>query len=121
LSTEQQPSKETMTIATNLKKARESRGLTQEQVSTLTGIPVATYKNYERGKQPPPGDRIGTLARALAVSADDIVMEESDRHVSDELRAIFQRFDQLPDDMKKQIKLCIRGILMSYEQELLDR
>ena len=109
-----------MTIANNLKKARKSMGLTQEQVSIRTGIPVATLKKYEGGKQPPPGDRIGTLARALAVSADDLVLEESERKVSDELRAIFQRFDQLPEDMKKQVKIAVRGILLSYEQELLE-
>jgi transcriptional regulator with XRE-family HTH domain len=110
-----------MTIASNLKKARKSMGLTQEQLSERTGIPVPTLKKYEGGKQPPPGDRIGALARALAVSADDIVLEESERKVSDELRAIFKRFDQMPEDMKKQVKISIRGILMSYEQELLER
>jgi len=110
-----------MTIAENLKKARKNMGLTQEQVSLKTGIPVATLKKYEGGKQPPPGDRIGALAKALAVSADDIILDESERKVSEELRAIFQRLDQLPDDMKKQVKIAVRGILISYEQELLDQ
>ncbi|WP_119689039.1 helix-turn-helix domain-containing protein [Clavibacter michiganensis] len=118
---DQELSQETMTIASNLRKARKSMGLTQEQLSERTGIPVATLKKYEGGKQPPPGDRIGALARALAVSADDIVLEESERRVSDELRAIFQRFDQLPDEMKKQVKIAVRGILISYEQELLEQ
>lgn len=121
MTTDHEPSHETMTIANNLKKARKSMGLTQEQVAARTGIPVPTLKKYESGRQPPPGDRIGALARALAVSADDIVLEESERRVSDELRAIFQRFDQLPEDMKKQVKIAIRGILLSYEQELLEQ
>jgi transcriptional regulator with XRE-family HTH domain len=121
LNDDPKPSREAMTIASNLKKARKSMGLTQEQLSERTGIPVPTLKKYEGGKQPPPGDRIGALARALAVSADDIVLEESERKVSDELRAIFKRFDQMPEDMKKQVKISIRGILMSYEQELLER
>ncbi|MCR3815985.1 helix-turn-helix transcriptional regulator, partial [Pseudomonas aeruginosa] len=29
-------------------------GLTQEQVAEKTGIPLATIKKYEAGKQPPP-------------------------------------------------------------------
>ncbi len=121
MTTDHPPSHETMTIASNLKKAQRSMGLTQEQVSAKTGIPVPTLKKYESGKQPPPGDRIGALARALAVSADDLVLDESERKVSEELRAIFQRFDQLPDQMKKQVKIAIRGILISYEQELLEQ
>ncbi|MCT7418570.1 helix-turn-helix domain-containing protein [Pseudomonas aeruginosa] len=32
----------------------------------MAGIPLSTYKNYEHGKQPPPGDRIGAIARTLA-------------------------------------------------------
>lgn len=119
MAADQEPSAETMTIAANLKKARKTMGLTQEQVAEKTGIPLATIKKYEAGKQPPPGDRIGALARALAVSADDIVLEESERQLSEEMRAIFLRFDHLPDDMKRQVKLAVRGILMSYEQELL--
>jgi transcriptional regulator with XRE-family HTH domain len=110
---------EMMNIGENLSKAREDKGLTQAQVAVIAGIPLSTYKKYEAGAQPPPGDRIGALARALGISADELVMEESERHVSEELRALFHRFDLLPDDMKSMARIVLRGVLQSFEQETL--
>lgn len=110
---------EMMNIGENLSKAREDKGLTQAQVAVIAGIPLSTYKKYEAGAQPPPGDRIGSLARALGISADELVMEESERHVSEELRALFHRFDLLPDDMKSMARIVLRGVLQSFEQETL--
>ncbi|MCO3072300.1 helix-turn-helix transcriptional regulator [Pseudomonas aeruginosa] len=109
----------TMAIGENIRKARERKGLRQEQVAEMAGIPLSTYKNYEHGKQPPPGDRLGAIARTLGVSADELVFEESERQVADELRALFKRFEVLPPDLKTQAKVAIRGLLMSYEVEAL--
>lgn len=109
----------TMAIGENIKRAREHKGLKQEEVAEKAGIPLSTYKNYEHGKQPPPGDRIGAIARALGVSADEIVFDESERQVTDELKAIFRRFDELPPELKTQAKMAMRGLLMGYESELL--
>lgn len=108
-------------IGENIRKARERKGLKQEQVADMAGIPLSTYKNYEHGKQPPPGDRIGAIARSLGVSADELVFEEAERQVSDELRAMFKRFETLPPELKTQAKLAIRGLLMSYEVEALKQ
>lgn len=110
---------EAMSIGENLSKAREGKGLTQAQVAANAGIPLSTYKKYEVGSQPPPGDRIGALARALGISADELVMDASERNVSEELRAIFIRFDMLPDEMKSMARIVLRGILQSFEQETL--
>lgn len=111
--------KETMTIGENLRRAREAKGLTQREVWEATGISESSYKSYEKGERPPPGDKIVTLARLLSVSTDDLLLELEERKISDELRAIFNRFDQLPGDEKHHAKIALRGILMSYEQEVL--
>lgn len=108
-----------MSIGENLCKAREDKGLTQAQVAASAGIPLSTYKKYELGSPPPPGDRIGALARALGISADELVLEESERHVSDEMRALFMRFDALPDNMRAMARIVLRGVLQSFEQETL--
>lgn len=111
--------KETMTIGDNLRRARETKGLTQREVWEATGISESSYKSYEKGERPPPGDKIVTLARLLSVSTDDLLLELSEREISGDLRAIFNRFDQLPSDEKHHAKIALRGILMSYEQEVL--
>ncbi|WP_405121047.1 helix-turn-helix domain-containing protein [Pseudomonas leptonychotis] len=108
-----------MTIGDNLRRAREAKGLTQREVWDATGISESSYKSYEKGERPPPGDKIVTLARLLSVSTDDLLLELSERKISDDLKAIFNRFDQLPSDEKRHAKIALRGILMSYEQEVL--
>lgn len=111
--------KETMTIGDNLRKAREAKGLTQKEVWEASGISESSYKSYEKGERPPPGDKIVTLARLLGVSTDELLLEQSEREISDDLRAIFNRFDLLPGEEKRHAKIALRGILMSYEQEAL--
>ncbi|WP_242016260.1 helix-turn-helix domain-containing protein, partial [Pseudomonas aeruginosa] len=111
--------KETMTIGENIRRAREAKGLTQREVWEATGISESSYKSYEKGERPPPGDKIVTLARLLGVSTDDLLLDEAERDVSDDLRAIFVRFNHLPAEEKVHAKIALRGILMSYEQEAL--
>ncbi|MCT7418384.1 helix-turn-helix domain-containing protein [Pseudomonas aeruginosa] len=90
----------TMAIGENIRKARERKGLRQEQVAEMAGIPLSTYKNYEHGKQPLTRRPDRAIARTLGVSADELVFEESERQVADELRALFKRFEVLPPDLK---------------------
>ncbi|CAL5242880.1 HTH cro/C1-type domain-containing protein [Pseudomonas aeruginosa] len=111
--------KETMTIAENIRRAREAKGLTQREVWEATGISESSYKSYEKGERPPPGDKIVTLARLLGVSTDDLLLDEAERYVSDDLSAIFVRFNHLPAEEKVHAKIALKGILMSYEQEAL--
>lgn len=116
---EKPQSTEQMSISENLSKAREDKGLTQAQLAVSAGIPLPTYKKYESGTQQLPGDRIGALARALGISADELIMDESDRNVSEDMRALFHRFDQLPESLKSTARIVLRGILQSFEQETL--
>ena len=58
------------TIGRRIVERRESRGWTQKQLATLTGIPVSTLNRIERGQQSLFAERVVTLARALNVSAD---------------------------------------------------
>lgn len=109
-----------MSIGENLSKIRERAGLTQVQVAKMAEIPLPTYKKYESGSQSPPGDRIRTLAIALRTSADEIVMEPSERDVSQDLKAIFMRYDKLPDEMKAIAKFTLRGLLMQMESDMLE-
>ena len=54
----------------NLKKSRESKGFTQNQVAEILGISDGTYKNYEQGKREPNGDMIVKLANLYNVTTD---------------------------------------------------
>lgn len=108
-----------MSIGTNLRRLRDSKGLTQDEVASAAGIPGTTYKSYEKDRLTPPGDRVAALARALAVSADEILLDEDEQAISEDLRPIFRQFELLPDDVKRQAKIALRGILLGYQQETL--
>ena len=61
-------------LGKNIKKLRKKKGLTQEKLAQLAGIPYATLNKVEIGvhKQP----RVGTvakIAKALKVTIDKLV------------------------------------------------
>jgi len=112
---------EAMTIGENLRKARENAGLTQQQVWESIGISESSYKGYEKGDRPPPGDKIATLAKILGVSTDELLLDESERADSSEFKAIWRRLDLLPQDLRDMAKIAMRGVLMGIEQEALRR
>lgn len=111
----------TMTIGENLLKARQAAGFTQQQVWEKAGISESSYKGYENGHRPPPGDKIATLAKILGVSTDELLLAEEERADSSEFKAIWRRLELLPDEMRNQAKVAMRGVLMGIEQEALRR
>lgn len=112
---------DSMTIGENLKRARAAAGLTQQQVWEASSISESAYKGYEKGERPPPGDKIATLARVLNVSTDELLLSEAERSGSAEFRAMWRRLEMLPDDLRDQAKIAMRGVLMSIEQEALRK
>jgi len=112
---------EAMTIAAALKKARRNKGLTQKELADLAGISLDAYKRCEGGKHVPRAETIAKLAKALDMSTDALVLEDKERSVSEDLRALFQAADRLPDDRKEQLRMSLKGMLLAINQELLDK
>jgi transcriptional regulator with XRE-family HTH domain len=54
---------------------REERGWTQLELANAIGVTPATVYNWERGKYEPKASQLRALARAFAVSMDDIDFE----------------------------------------------
>lgn len=60
-----------------LKKIRERKNLTQDDVARAAGIPLATYRAIERGiSKHPRYDTISKIARALGVSTKTLMGEK---------------------------------------------
>ena len=60
-------------FAENLKAARLAAGLTQKEVAERVGVAKSTYSLYESGKRAPVVKGIKQLAKALGVTADELL------------------------------------------------
>lgn len=60
-------------LARNVKHLRETRGLTQQQMSKLSGLPRATWANLETGSANPTLFVLHRVALALQVSVEELI------------------------------------------------
>ncbi len=62
-------------IARSLKTLRDARGLTQEQIARLAGVPRATWANLETGGGNPTLAVLHRVAQALQVPLDELIAQ----------------------------------------------
>ncbi len=62
-------------FSTNLRKLREERGMTQQELSKLVGVNPSAIGQYEIGIRLPNVAIAAELAKALGVSVDTLVRE----------------------------------------------
>jgi len=63
-------------FAKNLKKERESNGLTQRELADLLGIPYKTYQGYEalgKAGRTPDIEMIVKIAKILKTTTDELL------------------------------------------------
>jgi transcriptional regulator with XRE-family HTH domain len=60
-------------LARNLKQLRDARGLTQQQMARLSGLPRATWANLESGAGNPTLSVLHRAAVALQVSIEELI------------------------------------------------
>ena len=61
----------------NIRKFRESYGLTQSQVAEKIGVSLDTVSRYETGKREPRASDLMRMAQLFGCSIDDLVKSES--------------------------------------------
>lgn len=106
-----------MTVAQNIKQAREAKGWRQEEAAVKCGISLSMWKKYESGTNLPSADKIANLARGLGVSADEIIFESDQRSVSSELIALFKEITRLPEQDQAEIRRALKGHLLVLHQQ----
>jgi transcriptional regulator with XRE-family HTH domain len=62
-------------LGRNIRQLRQVRGLTQQQMAKLSGLPRATWSNLESGDGNPTLTVLHAVAMALQVSLEEIVAE----------------------------------------------
>jgi len=63
------------TLAHNLRRLRDEKGLSQAQVAERTGISRVAYRNIETGTAAPRAGTLTGLAAALGVRIPDLMVE----------------------------------------------
>ncbi len=105
-----------MAFGKSLARFRKERGWTQEDLVRRCKIGIAQIRRYEAGKSQPTLDAIARLAKALGVSADDLVFDNvsesvAGQHILDrDLLAQFatiSRIDVAEKDAVKRILACV--------------
>lgn len=68
-------------IETKLAAWRVKRGMTQEELANAAGLPLSTYRLYERGRVRDPGViTLNRFAYLLGCKLDDLVEDSWDWH-----------------------------------------
>jgi transcriptional regulator with XRE-family HTH domain len=106
-----------MSIGENIRQKREDQGLSQKRLAEAIESGENTVVGWEKDKNAPPGDKVVAMAKLFGCSTDEILMERHERDISPEMRALFRRFGDLPEDMKPMARSMISALLSSLEEE----
>ena len=102
-------------LGTRLKKARNDRDFTQDQLADLTGISSRHIANIEKGEVNPSFEVLSTLVKALGVSFDAI-FDPADKQVEAEIQEITGLYRVCPEQVQKLVLAVIRAMI----KELMD-
>ena len=65
------------TIGKNIKKKRNEKGITQDQLAEKLHVTRQTVSSWEMGRTEPDVDTLTRLAEALKVSVEDLIYDQS--------------------------------------------
>ena len=100
-------------VGLRIKKTREAKGLTQEELAALVDLSPTHISVIERGQKIPKLDTLVAIANALDVSADSLLRDVVAQSVNGVVNDLSASITKLP--LKEQ-KRVIRAI-EAYVQE----
>lgn len=100
---------------TRLVQLRKAQNLTQQALADAVGIHVGQIRRWEAGETQPQLDALVGLARALHVSLDELVFDESERGPSDDMALQFEAVSHLPEEERRIIKALIEGMIVKHQ------
>lgn len=101
-----------------LKKARESVGMTAEELGRKTNLSRQTIWAYERGNRSPDPETLCVLSDALGVSIDEIVRgKEKDRSVERSMSDLVSRLESYSLQELREIQAFANYLMYRKERE----
>lgn len=107
---------------------RKQKGLTQQQLSDLTKIPIGSIKQYETDKRNPKFETVKAIADALEINVFDLTQDvESIRKDAESFDSLpeydlddietFRNFLSLNSDGKQKVSEYIDDLIQSHKYE----
>lgn len=72
-------------VGKNIKKAREAKGLSQEQLAERLNVTRQAVSNWERGKSEPDIETLQRLSDVLEISVEELIYGETKKRVSKDI------------------------------------
>ncbi|WP_299945305.1 helix-turn-helix transcriptional regulator [uncultured Microbulbifer sp.] len=104
-----------MNFPAKLIQIRRRQGLTQQGLADAASLHINQVRRYEAGAAQPTLEGLVKLAKALHVSLDELVFEESERGPSNKTRLLFEAIEQLQDGEQAIIREVLEGMILKYE------
>jgi len=100
---------------TRIIQLRKAQNLTQQALADAMPIHVNQIKRYEAGTSEPTLDGLVRLARALHVSLDDLVFDESERRPSDELALQFEAVSHMSEEERAIVVAVLDSLILKHQ------
>lgn len=102
-----------MRIGNNLKRLRQEAGLTQKELSAITGIKLAHLSKIERDVTDPKLSTIAKLIEALDCTANSLLFDKDNMTASSVLRVAMEKVDNLTDEDKQAALRVIEALCVA--------
>jgi transcriptional regulator with XRE-family HTH domain len=115
--TEEAPLKD---FGQRVRRLREKRGLTQDELATAIGVTIGIVSRYERNVHLPTADKVVALARVLHVTADCLLRgdRKGEEPVPFQNVRLFERFrslDRLPKNEQEAVMRIMDAVIERHE------
>jgi transcriptional regulator with XRE-family HTH domain len=104
-----------MNFPARLLHFRKQQGLSQLRLAEAVGLHVNQVRRYEAGTAQPTLEALVNLAKALHVSLDALVFDESERGPNEELRLQFEAVSQFPEEERKVVTALLDGLIIKHQ------
>lgn len=105
----------TMDFGKRLAALRKDRKLTQAALAEKVGCHVTMIRRYESDEVQPTLEIIRKLSRALSVSADTLVFDETERNPDEELRLQFEAVSQFSPEEKEVARVLLESLILKHD------
>lgn len=111
-----------MTLGENMRKLRETAGLSQGQLAVLASMNIKAIQRMEAGIGDTGVSKVKAVVIALGCTADQLLFDEDELGPDGDLSLLFQQLRKIKGQEREISKEVIRALIMQHQnRELLKQ